>query len=143
MMEIRYFSLIVGLLFLFIGILGFLPPAVHAPPPDAPEIAMKSGYGYLLGVFPVNALHNLVHLGIGLWGIIVSRHEWGSRRFAQSLTVIYGALAVMGLIPLLKTTFGLIPIFGYDVWLHALTAAVASYFGFSQQRRIEMPSVQS
>lgn len=74
---------------------------------------------------------------------MISRNEWGGRRFAQSLTVIYGILAVMGLIPILKTTSGLIPLFGYDVWLHALTAAAVSYFGFSQRQRIEMPSAHS
>lgn len=104
---------------------------------------MKSGYGYLLGLFPINVLHNVVHLLIGGWGILVFRQEWGARRFAQSLTAIYGVLAVMGLIPVLNTTFGFIPLFGYDVWLHALTAAIAAYFGFSQKRRIEMPPASS
>lgn len=42
----------------------------------------------------------------------------------------YGALAVMGLIPGLDTLFGLVPIFGHDVWLHAVTAAAAVYFGW-------------
>lgn len=36
----------------------------------------------------------------------------------------------MGLPPVLNTVFGLIPIFGHDVWLHALTALIAAYFGF-------------
>ena len=39
----------------------------------------------------------------------------------------------MGLIPVLNTTFGLVPLFGHDVWLHAGTAALAAYFGFSQR----------
>jgi hypothetical protein len=39
-------------------------------------------------------------------------------------------LAVMGLVPGLDTTFGLVPIYGHDVWLHALLAGVAAYFGF-------------
>ena len=50
--------------------------------------------------------------------------------FARGLTVVYGVLAVMGLIPVLNTTFGLIPIFGHDVWLHAGTAILAAYFGW-------------
>jgi hypothetical protein len=35
-----------------------------------------------------------------------------------------------GLFPAIQSTLGLIPIFGNDVWLHALTAAIAAYFGF-------------
>jgi hypothetical protein len=41
-------------------------------------------------------------------------------------------LTVMGLIGAarLHTTFGLIPLYGHDVWLHALLAAGAAYFGW-------------
>lgn len=37
---------------------------------------------------------------------------------------------MLGLIPRLNTTFGLIPIFGADVLLHIVSAAIAAYFGF-------------
>jgi hypothetical protein len=36
----------------------------------------------------------------------------------------------MGLIPGLDTTFGLVPLFSHDVWLHVLLAGGAAYFGF-------------
>jgi hypothetical protein len=49
------------------------------------------------------------------------------------MAVLYGGLAVMGLIPGLNTLFGLVPLFGHDVWLHAGTAAIAAYFGFGQR----------
>jgi hypothetical protein len=39
-------------------------------------------------------------------------------------------LAVLGLIPGANTMFGLIPIFGNNVWFHGVTAAIAAYFGF-------------
>ena len=50
--------------------------------------------------------------------------------YARGWAIVYGVLAVMGLIPALHTTFGLIPIFGHDAWLHALTAVVAAYVGW-------------
>jgi hypothetical protein len=37
---------------------------------------------------------------------------------------------VMGLVPGLNTTFGLVPLFSHDVWLHAILALGAAYFGF-------------
>lgn len=43
-------------------------------------------------------------------------------------------LAVMGLVPGLDTTFGLIPLFGNDVWLHALTGIVGLITGFTARR---------
>jgi len=103
-------------------------------------MVVSMGYGFLFGIFPVNILHNLVHLIIGGWGILAYGQDHTARFFSQSLTGIYGVLAVMGLIPLLNVTFGLIPIYGYDVGLHAITAAVAAYFGFSQKRHVEMPA---
>ena len=87
-------------------------------------------YGYLLGLFPVNVLHSAVHLAIGAWGIAAWRGMSDPQVYARSLALFYGALAVMGLIPGMNTLFGMLPIHGHDVWLHAGTAAIAAYFGW-------------
>lgn len=129
-MRTRYFALIVGIVYALVGLLGFIP-GTHPLPADAPMLSMEAGYGYLLGLFPINVLHNLVHLAIGIWGIVSYRSYSGARMFARGLAVLYLLLAVMGLIPGLNTTLGLIPIFGHDVWLHAITGIVAAYFGFA------------
>ncbi len=129
-METRYFALVAGIAYILIGLLGFLPATTAQPPAGAPDLAVNTGYGYLMGLFPVNILHNLVHLAVGAWGLVAYRSYSNARGFAKGLAVFYGVLTVMGLIPLLNTTFGLIPIFGHDIWLHALTAVVAAYFGF-------------
>jgi hypothetical protein len=129
-MTVRNFSLIIGILFLAAGVLGFVP-ALLAPPADsAPPVSITGFYGYLMGLFPVNFMHNLVHLAIGAWGIAASRSVGGARTYSKSLAVFYGVLAVMGLIPGLNTMFGLVPIHGHDVWLHAGTAILAAYFGW-------------
>ena len=130
-MNTMRFAMIMGLVFLAVGLLGFFPGLISHPTMAAPDLAVEAGYGYLLGLFPVNILHNLVHITVGLWGIIAYRSLTGSMAFARGLAVFYGTLAVMGLFPVLNTTFGLIPIFSHDVWLHAGTAALAAYFGFS------------
>ena len=130
-MAIRYFAIAPGSVYVLVGLSGFVPGLNVPGPPDAPPLAFNSFYGYALGLFPVNLLHNLVHLAIGAWGIYgYSRGIPGSRAFARGLTVVYALFAVMGLIPGLNTVFGLVPLFGHDVWLHALTAAVAAYFGW-------------
>lgn len=129
-MSVRYFAMLAGVIYLLVGVLGFLPTVKTPVHIGAPSLAVGHGYGYLFGLFPVNLLHNVVHLIIGIWGMGAYTSFGASRTFARSLVVIYGLLAVMGLIPGLNTTFGLIPIFGHDVWLHALTAVVAAYFGY-------------
>ena len=55
----------------------------------------------------------------------------GARAYCRFVAVVYALLAVVGLIPQLDTVFGLIPIHGHDVWLHAAIALVAAYFGFA------------
>jgi uncharacterized membrane protein len=129
-METRYFALILGIVYAVVGVLGFIPGVTQPPPSGAPDLAVDNGYGYLLGLFPVNVVHNLIHLAVGLWGIVAYRRYTTSRTFAQALAVIFGVLTIMGFFPGLNTTFGLAPLFGHDIWLHALTAIVSAYFGF-------------
>lgn len=130
-MQARNFALVSGVVFIAIGILGFIPGIVSAASiqPD-PPLSVHIGYGYLMGLFPVNILHNLVHLGVGIWGITSARSFKGALVYSQGLAIFYSLLAVMGLIPVLSTTLGFIPIYGYDVLLHLGTAAIAAYYGF-------------
>ena len=129
-MTVRNFSLIIGIAFLAAGILGFVPALLSPAPASAPALGITGFYGYLLGLFPVNFMHNLVHLAIGAWGIAASRSMTDARMFSRILAVFYGLLAVMGLVPMTNTLFGLAPIHGHDVWLHAATAILAAYFGW-------------
>jgi hypothetical protein len=128
-MSIRTFAFAAGLLYLGAGILGFIPGVTTPPLAGAPLLTVGS-YGYLLGLFPVNLLHNLVHIGIGVWGLLSYNNGAKARSFAVSLTVIYGLLAILGIIPQAHTLFGFVPLFGHNVWLHAGTAIIAGYFGF-------------
>ena len=130
-MTLQNFAIGIGIIYVIAGLLGFLPAAVTAPPSGAPDMAVTSGYGYLFGLFPVNALHNVVHLVIGIWGIWAYSSYLSARNFCRGLAAFYGLLTVMGFFPMLNTTFGMIPIFGHDIWLHALTALVAAYYGWS------------
>ena len=132
-MTTRDFARGIGIVFMAVGVLGFVPGLKSPPPVMAPHLAVDGGFGLLLGLFPVNWLHNIVHLGIGIAGWGASRTMDDARSFARGLAIFYGGLAVMGLIPVLNTTFGLIPLFSHDVWLHAVTAALAAYFGFGQR----------
>ena len=58
---VRTFALVFGLIYLVVGILGFIPGMVH-PAHGAPPLAVEANYGLLLGLFPINVLHNLVHV---------------------------------------------------------------------------------
>ena len=86
-MSVRYFALILGIVYLLVAIMGFIPGITQAPGADAPDLAVDTSYGYLLGLFPVNLLHNLVHLVIGLWGIVAYRDYDAARTFSRVVGV--------------------------------------------------------
>lgn len=77
---IKTFALIFGIIYVIGGISGFIP-ALNPHHSDMLPIAVDSFYGRALGLFPVNILHNFVHLAIGVWGIIGSRSVGGARFF--------------------------------------------------------------
>jgi len=136
-MNTRHFALIFGIAYLAAGLLGMIPAALMPPPPDAPPTTFTLLYGHLLGLFPVNVLHSAVHIAIGAWGLSAWRDAANAKVFARSLAILYGVLAVMGLIPGMSTLFGMLPMHGHDVWLHAGTAAIAAYFGWRPESRME------
>jgi len=132
-MTTRYFVLTIGIFFVLLGLLGLVPNLVSLPI-GAPVLTVDAGYGYLFGLFPVNLLHNLVHLTVGVLGILAYRSVGSAQLFTRGLTIFFAVLAVLGLIPSMDTTFGFIPLFGNEVWLHGLTALVSAYFGYATPR---------
>jgi len=116
-----------GVVFLLIGALGFLAGgmSMEADPALAPRV---------LGLFPVNVLHNAIHLVFGVWGLAGSRTVAGASLFAKGAGAIYLVLAIAGFV--IPTTFGLIPIGGHDIWLHALIGVVLLAVGFRGPRSV-------
>ncbi len=129
-MAIRRFTLVMGLLFVFVGIFAFVPGVTAPPTSMDPSLAVESFHGRLFGLFPVNLLHNLVHLGLGVWGLVAAKDVAKSLLYCRSAAIIYLVLAVMGFVPGLNTLFGLLPLHGHDIWLHIILALPLAYFGF-------------
>lgn len=135
-MDTKRFALVAGIVYLLIGIAGFSPDLLTAWPSGSPELRVDALQGLLLGLFPVNLLHTLVHLAIGVWGLLAARALGASIFYSKSLAVIFGLLAVMGLIPGFNSVFGLLPLHSHDIWLHAGTAILGAYFGYFASQRM-------
>ena len=131
---VQKFALILGAIYLIAGIAGFIPGLVTSPHAGA-DLAVDEGFGRLFGLFPINWLHNLVHIAVGVWGIAAARSFGGAVGFARGLAILYGILTVLGLIPVTNTLFGLAPLYSHDIWLHAGTTLVAAYFGWGSPSR--------
>jgi hypothetical protein len=121
--TVQKVALVLGLGFIAAAIAGFIAAGTAMEPTD-PESAHKA-----LGLFPVNLLHNAVHLAFGSWGIVAARNFFGARNFCRIGGVAYALLVPLGII--VPDGFGLIPLGGHDVWLHALFAVTMLYFGFT------------
>ena len=137
-MSTRTFATVMGVAFLLIGIMGFIPPLLTHPAGQEGHGAMRvtAFDGYLLGLFHVNILHSIVHVLFGVMGLAMSRTLGSARGYFRIVAVSYLLLTVMGLVPAfnMKNTFGLVPIHGNDVWLHALIAIASAYFGWAPVR---------
>lgn len=152
-MATRYFALVYGIVFLLVGIAGFIPALVTGPEgaatgeaaEGAADAAVAMEHGRLFGLFAINPLHNIVHIAFGIWGLAAYYRGFGAARlYARAVAVIYAVLGVVGLIPGLNTLWGLVPLYGHDVWLHFVLAAVAAYFGWGMRgeqdvRATDMP----
>ena len=114
-----------GVVYLLIGILGFLPgitvPTHHGPVP---------GEGLLLGIFAVNIVHNIAHLILGavlVWGGLAGHAITVNR----VMTVVFAILVVVSVIAPIAEGVAINP---PDTVLHLASAALTAYLGFAAGR---------
>ena len=145
----RIFACVIGIVFLVVGIAGFIPGFISLPGNApvtgvyVPRLTFSDGYGHVFGLFPTNFLHNAVHIVVGVLGLAAATSFSGSLVYNRGIAIVYAAIALMGLLPATNTTFGLMPIFGNNVWLNALTAIGAGYFGFFKPAEVEKMTTTS
>jgi hypothetical protein len=119
---LKRIAMVFGIVFLLVGVLGLITPGGMSMEADPAP-------GHILEMFGVNLLHNIVHLAFGVWGLVAMRSWAASKTYFQVAGVIYIVLAVLGFI--VPTTFGLIPIGGNDIYLHAVLGLVMAGIGFT------------
>lgn len=121
MSSIQRVATISGIIFILVSLVGFAAGAAGHP-------MMNMSTGMLLGLFPVNALHNGVHLLFGIWGLWAGRSAARAVAYALGSGAAYLVLAICGMFtPML---LGIVPIGGYDVVLHLVLAVVLAGAGF-------------
>ena len=105
-------SLLLGAAFLAVGILGFVP-GITTHYGDMSFAGEDSG-AELLGVVQISILHNLVHILLGIAGLVLSKTWDGARMFLIGGGVIYLALWLLGL----AGGADWVPVDSADNWLH-------------------------
>ncbi|HCU10766.1 MAG TPA: DUF4383 domain-containing protein [Gemmatimonadetes bacterium] len=122
--TIQKLAAVFGVVFILVALVGFLAKGGMAMQPTDPALAAKA-----LGIFPVNLLHNIVHLLFGAWGLAASRSWGGSKQFFTVAGVIYIVLTIVGFLS--PSGFGLVPLGGSDIWLHCLLGVVMVAIGYT------------
>ena len=110
-------AVIFGLVFLLVGILGFVPAVTKDE--------------MLLGIFHVNFAHNIVHLASGAIFLLCGMAGAGpSRTFFRIFGIVYALVAALGFYYGDQPILGIVSNNMPDVWLHVVLAVVMLFLGF-------------
>jgi len=111
-------AILFGVVFLLIGILGYVPAATPAN-------------GMLLRIFHVNTAHNIVHLASGVVFLLCGIAGAGpSQTFFKIFGIIYGLVAVLGFYYGDNALLGIVANNTADTWLYVVLAVVMLFLGF-------------
>jgi hypothetical protein len=126
-------ALVFGVVFLLVGILGFIPGITA----DAPgEFAGEDSEAELLGLFGVSILHNIAHMLFGV-GILAARTHATAVQYLLWSGVAYGALTLLGFVGGLDW----LPANAADDWLHLiLTVALLGAWFVSRDEAGRAPA---
>jgi hypothetical protein len=120
----------VGLVFLLVGILGFIP-GITTHYSDLAFAGHDSG-AKLLGIFQTSVLHNLIHIAFGV-GILMARTPEGARTYLIGGGVAYLAVWLIGVIGGLDW----LPVNAADNWLHIVLGVGMIALGFVTGRSVQ------
>jgi hypothetical protein len=114
-------AIIFGIVFLAVGILGFVPGATTD----------VNGMPMLLGIFHVNTAHNFVHIASGVVFLLCGMAGAGaSRMFFKIFGIIYALVAVLGFMNPAGPLLGMISNNPATTYLHVVLAVAMLFLGF-------------
>jgi hypothetical protein len=118
-------SLGFGIIFLLIGVLGFVPGLAST---DA------DGMQLLFGLFMVDGIHNLIHIASGVVALLAASSTRYSKWYLQIFGLVYALVAVIGFVQG-TTVLGLFTVNMADNLLHVVLAIglLGTGFGLSDQ----------
>jgi len=126
-------ALAVGIVFLAVGVLGFIPGITT----NYSALAIYSHHSdaLLLGIFQVSILHNIVHLLFGVAGFLLARTVSGARNYLVWGGAIYLVLFVYGLIVGQRSAANFVPVNTADDFLHLVLGVGMIALGLALTRR--------
>jgi len=117
---IRKVTMIVGAVFLLVGILGFIP-GITTHYSDM-GFAGHTSEAKLLGIFQVSVLHNIIHLLFGAAGLAAARTATTGANYLLIGGIIYAVVWLYGWIVDNTSSANFVPLNTADNWLHFILA---------------------
>ncbi|MEU1003795.1 DUF4383 domain-containing protein [Streptomyces tibetensis] len=114
--PVQQAAMLVGAVFLLVGILGFIPGITTSY--GSMEFASHESGARLLGIFQISVLHNLVHLLYGVAGLAMARTASAAYSYLLVGGAIYLVLWIYGLAVGHDTDANFVPLNTADDWLH-------------------------
>jgi hypothetical protein len=130
--NIQKAALAVGVVFLLVGVLGFIPGITSNY--DSLGFAGHGSGAMLLGLFQVSILHNIVHLLFGAAGIAMARSVPGSKNYLVVGGAIYLVLWLYGLLIGQDSAANFVPVNTADNWLHFILGVAMIGLGVALSR---------
>ena len=121
-------ALVVGVVFVIVGIAGFIPGITENAPGD---FAGENSPASLLHVFQTGILHNLVHLALGIAGIVMSRRWDTAKTYLIGGGAVYLLLWLIGMF----SAMDWLPADVSDHWLHFVLGLGMVALGWVLSRR--------
>jgi Domain of unknown function (DUF4383) len=131
--NVQKAALAVGIVFLLVGVLGFIPGITSNY--EQLEFASADSEALLLGLFQVSILHNIVHLLFGVLGVVMARSVSGARTYLVFGGVVYLVLFLYGLLVGQNSAANFVPLNTADDILHLLLGIGMIALGLVLTRR--------
>ncbi len=130
---VRTAALAVAIVFLLVGVLGFIPGITSDY--GSMTFAGHDSQAKLLGIFQVSVLHNIVHLLFGAVGLALARTATGARSYLIGGGAVYLVLWLYGLVIDQGSAANFVPVNTADNWLHLLLGIGMIALGLLTTRR--------
>ena len=132
--PIQLAALLIGAVFLLVGIAGFIPGlTTHY---SHLGLANEDG-AQLLGLFGVNVIHNLLHMALGVAGLALARTPASARTYLLAGGAAYVVLFIYGLAIDRGTQWNFAALNTADNWLHFILAIAMIGLGSALPRRVD------
>lgn len=120
-------GMLFGIVFLAVGILGFVPGVTTTG---------ADGMPMLLNIFMVNTVHSIVYIASGVVFLLASMSGAGAARlWFQIFGAVYALVAILGFMTPNGMLLGLFSNNPADTWLHVVLAVAMLAIGFGSPKQ--------